>query len=236
MTEVGKRTGSAPTYEVIPEELQLAVSMLVALLKEMVSRQLLNEIRSLRDLHKYAYELWLSTKTLTAPLNEKSIANLCIPLTKVRRLIMTEIERILSEWVETDGGDTEQLNTAKIDALKGKCLISALCQCPGLFELSAKGTVFAALMPIWKMVNQWRSVPYLMNKLATIEIENDKDHKPRLKLISDLTVALVNARKCPKDGTNLFTYDEGLQSADWNKMVRTILEEPHPETWATVSK
>ena len=233
--EEGKNTGSAASkYAVISEELQIAVSMLVVLLKEMGCRNSFNEIQS-RDLHQYAYELWRQTKSLTTPLNKKEIANLTIPLKKILVLIFDEIKRILSEWVETDGVEGTE-HTEKVDALKGKCFISALCQSPHLLEKPEKGTLFSNLKPIWNLIKQWQMVPYFMNKLVTIEVENDQQQRTFLSLIADMTNAVLHARNNPTNEKNVFKFDEGLRSVDWDKITYAILQEPHPETWNTVSK
>ncbi|EFX78473.1 hypothetical protein DAPPUDRAFT_225438 [Daphnia pulex] len=235
MAEEGKNTGSAASkHAVIPEELQLAVSMLVVLLKEMGCRNSFNEIQS-RDLHQYAYELWLQTKIPSTPLNKKEIAKLTIPLKKILALIFDEIKRILSEWVETDGVEGIE-QTEKVDALKGKCFISALCQSPHLLKKPEKGTIFSNLKPIWTLIQQWQTVPYLMNKLVTIEVEDDQQQRVFLSLMGDMTNAVLHARNNPENEKNVFKFDEGLRSVDWDKMTHAILLEPHPETWNTVSK
>ena len=238
MAEERKNTGSALSkYAVIPKELQLAVSMLVVLLKEMGCRNSLNEIQS-QDLHRYAYELWQQTNSLTTPLNRKEIANLTIPLKKVLVLIFDEIKRILSEWVETDEVERmrQTIEKEKNDALKGKCFVSALCQSPHLLEKPEKGTLFTNFKPIWTLIQQWQMVPYLMNNLVTIEIKDDKQRELFLNLIADMSSAMVQARKNPQNEKNIFKFDEGWRAADWDKMTQAILQEPHPETWNTVTK
>ena len=79
-------------------------------------------------------------------------------------------------------------------------------------------------------------VPYLMNNLVTIEIKDDKQRELFLNLIADMSSAMVQARKNPQNEKNIFKFDEGWRAADWDKMTQAILQEPHPETWNTVTK
>lgn len=231
----GTAPAPAPEYEVIPKELHLAFSMLVELLQEMVTRRWMNEIES-KDLHKYAYILWRQTKTLTVTFKERDIANLAIPLSKVRRLILKQIEQILSEWVDTDEDDNNQLNKEQLDTLKGRCVVSAFCQNPDVYEEMAEGTVFTNLTSVWRMIQEYRSIPYFLTSLVTRVIEDDKERGSHLRLISDLTEAVLKARDFPDDETNLFKFDEGFQSVDWHQLVMTVMEQPHPDTWAVVSR
>ena len=231
-----KRKGSAPSkYEVIPEELQLAVSMLVTLLKEMSSKHSLNEIQS-RDLHQYSYEIWQQSKTVPVSLNEKEIANLDIPLKKIRAILLIEIERILSEWVEIDGRKGGSSTDINLDPLKAKCFISALCQCPHLLKNVAVGTHFTNLSSIWKLIKKWEMVPELMFQLTTLEAQNEQEQGALLRLFSDLADAILQARDNPK-ANSLFKFNSALGSTDWHRITMAILhKEPHPETWNAVSK
>lgn len=224
-------------YEEIPEELQVAVSMLVEILKEMTVRNSLNQIVTAKDLHQYSVELWMQHKAPPKQLSRKEILRLHEPLDKIRRLLLLEVKRILKEWVETDNegnnGDTPDKET--VEANKGRCLISALCQCPSLLRTPPKNTLFNVLMPFWRLAQRWKVVPYLMKSVATIKVANENDRVAHLQLFTELTAAVLHARRNPKDNTNLFKFDEALRTADWRSMVDALLYEPHPETWNAVS-
>ncbi|KZS11104.1 Uncharacterized protein APZ42_023827 [Daphnia magna] len=230
-----EETGSAPKCVVLSKELQQAVSMLVLLLKEMGSRNSINEIQS-RELHQYLYKLWLQTKNFATPLNKKEIANLTVPLKKLQPLVFDDIKRLLSELVESDGEEELEHDVEKEAVFEGKCFISALCRSPHLLTKPGKGTIFSNLQPIWNWIQQWKIVPHLMNSLVHIEIADDNIRKAHLSLISALANALLHAQNNPRNAKSIFKFDENWRSTNWKKMTLPILQDPHPDTWNTVSK
>lgn len=226
--EEEETTGSAPKCAVVPKELQLAVSMLVLLLKEMASRNSINEIQS-PELHQYLYKLWQQAKKVATPLNKKEIANLTIPLKKLLPLVFDDVKRLLSER-------KEMKETTEKEAMhEGQCFISAFCQSPYLLAGLGKGTIFSNLKPIWNWIQQWKIAPFLMSKLIHIEIE-DKKRKAHLDLISDLANALLQAQANPKNEKSTFKFDDNWRATDWEKLTVPLLQVPHRDTWNAVSK
>ncbi|KAI9558219.1 hypothetical protein GHT06_014972 [Daphnia sinensis] len=230
-----EETGSAAKCAVVSKELQQAVSMLVLLLKEMASRNSINEIQS-PELHQYLYKLWLQTKNFATPLNKKEIANLTVPLKKLQPLVFDDIKRLLSELVESDGEEEMEHDAEKDAAFQGKCFVSALCQSPHLLTKPGKGTIFSSLKPIWSWIQEWKLIPHLMNSLVHIEIADNNIRKAQLGLISALANAILQAQNHPQYAKNIFKFDESWRSTNWEKMTLPILQDPVPDTWSTVSK
>lgn len=226
--------GSPAQYQVISEELQLIVSMLIALSKEIASLQYFNDIQS-PDLKRFVVELWRQIND-DPQLSQRAIDKMRLPLKDVHRVMVTEIERILSEWVETEGGEAGSSDSENLETLKGKCFVSAVCQCPRLLDPPNRGSLFSSLKPIWRLIQKWHVLPYLMEMLPSKAIENEKDLTSHLVLISTLTNSILQAIKNPKAKGNLFRFDPSLDSINWDAIVRCILKDPRAESWNTASK
>ena len=215
--------------EEIPDDLILVVSMLTKLLKEMSAFQRLSQIKSqsLRDFINLVLKRASSTGDSTV--NQKDVDNVHLSLNKIRGLVLAEIHRIMSEWFGADAGEPgkaeEELETAK-----GKCVVIALCQCPELLEGSAQ---FSHLTPIWKLVQQWHSVPYLMDMLSSKLTGNAIQRSAVLLCLSELCDSFINDRD---KRSSALKFTPAVRNHNWNRTIRNILQHPDRRTWTLVSK
>lgn len=211
-----------------PEDLQIVVSMQTAFLKEMTTLHKLSQIKS-QNLRNFINQLM--QRTFAAPdssLNEKDMGNIHLPLKKISGLFFAEIQRIMSEWF---GGVGELAQTEEeLERAKGKCLVVALCQCPDVIGGTTK---FFNMIPVWKLVQQWHSIPYLIETLSTKITGNQIQRSTVLKLLLEFCEALVADRE-RHNGALKFTL--ALQSHNWMQAIRNILQHPDKDTWAVVSK
>lgn len=187
--------------------------MLLSLLEEMPGRKALHQVQS-EAVKQYAYKLWIRSKTSsTAPSEEKSV-KLYQPLKIIRRLLMSELEQTISEWVEdSTGKHPTLLNRSDTTTLKGQCLAFALYSCREL--LFDSDVEFHQQLPLWKLLDRWNAVPFLIQHLSLMNHENDSQITQSLSLISNLADHLLNQRR------------EGF---DFIPTVRNLLSKPHAET------
>jgi len=227
-------------HEIIPEELYRAVSMLVILLNESVDgHKWLNQLSS-KPVRRYGCELWFANKATTTsiPMSQKMSDKCNLPITKLSILMVTEIEKIASQWAESVAAESV-IDTSKEETMvyKGQCLVSALCQCPELLTGYKSGKILEYL-PLLKLVNSWQSFPMLMEKLSEIILINkhEKEQEALLHLLSDLAGILLSARDLPVKSVREITFAKSIFSFNWMPTIRILLQEPLPGTWAVVSK
>lgn len=226
--------------EPIPEELQRAVTMLVMLLDEMPGREWMCQLPS-KTLRRYGYEIWASgkLKPLSVPMSQKEIDKLRLPLIKVRTLVVMELDRILTQWTESLCAEGV-IETSKEDATahKGQCLVSAVCQCHRLLSHYKKG-MLNNYAPLWRLVSNFRSIPLLIQKLASMYSTEQRGMEQKevlLFLISDLADALLHDRANPDASANAIQCTKSVRSVDWMPTIRTLLQDPINRIWDVVSK
>ena len=198
-------------------KLQYAVSMFIKLLKEMADTQMLDHVKS-KSLRRYAFNL--RKRKLSKSLSEKELKNLQIPLLKVRYELMTEIEGCI-------------LKSSDDDCVRRDVFISAVLNAGEL--PTERGGKYSDFFSLWKLVQKWANLPFLLEKLGEKAISNESKRSTIFKLMSDLCQALINNRANPGD-TKYLKFDKSIQSYDWTNLIERLLQEPSPETWDPVSK
>ena len=205
------------TRPLVSAELHHAVSMFIILLKEMANNQTLDRMKC-QELHEYICSIW--ERKLNKVLSEKERKQLQIPSLKVRYEIMTEIERCV-------------LKSSKDDVVKRDVFISAVLNATEL--PTERGGKYSDFYSLWKLVQKWANLPFLLEKLGEKAIEDESKRITILKLISDLCQALIHNRSNPGD-SKFLRFDKMIQSYDWTNLIETLLQEPNQETLDPVSK
>lgn len=226
-------------HEIIPEELYRAVMMLVTLLNEWDGHEWLFQLSS-KPVRRYGYDLWFAHKPSAnlVPMSQKQIDNIRLPLTKLSILMVTEIDKIASQWAESAAAESViESSKEEMVLYKGQCLVSALCQCPELLAGYKTGKILEYL-PLLKLVNIWRSYTLLMEKLSEIILidKHEKEQEALLHLLSDLAGILLSARDLPVKSVHEMTFAKSVFSFNWMPTIRILLQEPLPGTSAVVSK
>lgn len=187
------------------------VSFLLSLLRKMPHSPTLGSIKP--ALHDYICSLGkkCSKKTKSA---------------QVYNLILEDLERITSEIVNACspvGGDD------KLNELKGRHLVTALFNCQEFLNFD---TTFTQLLPLYKLVHQWRNLPHLIEKLIDRSLAHSDQTTAVLQLLADICCGLLDARK----SDDLTFNKTSLESFDWTESIKRLLKEPNPATWSVVSK
>lgn len=201
----------------IPEHILTSAKMLLMLLTEMPNRQTLNQVQS-EAVKQYAYKIWLRNKTNTNPAGEEKSMKLYQPLAIIRRLLVTEIEQTISEWVDLFAlKDPSLLNKQDASSLKGQCLAHTLnSHWELLFELKLQQHQHRLL---WKLLYRWNAAPFLIELLSMRDYENDTQLTSCLALISTLIDSV-------QEDSNF----------DFLPTVRNLLMKPHEETLQILPK
>jgi len=200
------------------KQFQFSVSMFIHLLREMTCNQTLNQVQS-RALRRYGFNLW--QKTLSKPVSEKEAKNLQLPLSKIRYVMMGEIDRCLTRY------------TADNQTSKKEALISAVVNS---MELPTEnGGTCSDFYPLWKLVQQWASLPFFLEKLGERALSDEPKRSVVLKLIAELCQTLLNNRINPADSKYL-KFDKSIEEHDWTNLIYQLLQTPHEDTWNAVSR
>lgn len=150
-----------------------------------------------------------------------------VSLSKIRALVLSEIDRLCSEITSSMGLGGENL-------VKGKLLVLALLKCS---HFPPNSQSFCHSIPLWRQLFDWGTLPFLMEKLAHLIATDEAKRPEALLLITDLSQALIGSRDNVRPGgTSIFKWDRTIQSFDWTNVIKIIMQEPHQYTWNVVEK